>query len=121
MAERVLAQLVGDHAITLALHHVECGLRDQELRERAHHDRIAQILAYLRDFVEDLVESVLDAGGAKLRAQVRDHPARHLVLVHPRIKRRRFSGGLALAPRDPCEICRHLVEPLSANTRAVPA
>src|SRR6185503_19581369 len=46
VAHRVLADLVRDRLVALALHHVQRRLRDDVLRERAHGDRVAEVAAY---------------------------------------------------------------------------
>src|SRR5205823_12312729 len=77
---------------------------DDELRERAHHDRIPEVTADARRLLQDLVEAVGQTDVAELRAEVADHPARHLVLVVERIVLGDLAQRLALARGDVAKV-----------------
>ena len=111
VAEYVLAHLVRDRSVALLAHHVQHRLGDDELRERAHDDGIAQIRTHAAGFVEDLLEAVIDAERRELGFQVRDHSARHLVVIVKGIVRGDFTNRLALCccdePQPVCDLLHH--------------
>src|SRR5947207_5223180 len=81
VAAHVLADLVGDRFVALALHDVQRRLRDDVLRERAHDDRVTEVLSHARNLLENLGQPVFELHRLQLITQIRDHYARDLVLV----------------------------------------
>ena len=89
---RVLADLVRDRLVALALHDVQRRLRDDELRERAHHDRVAQVVPHARDLLHDLGQPVLrfpssaaaSAGSRSCRPESGARRAASYVATRPR-------------------------------------
>ena len=81
MAECVFDHLVGDLAVALAGNHVDRRLAADELRERRHHDGIAELGADAHGLLQRVRQPVLHPDLAELEGEVGDHPARNLVAV----------------------------------------
>jgi len=76
-----LHHLVGDLLVALPNDHVEERLSTHELRQRRHHDWIAELGPYPACFFQALLQAVLHADHLELVAQVGDHAPRNLVLI----------------------------------------
>ena len=80
-AESVLNHLIGHFLVALAENHIDRRLAADELREGRDHDRIAELGAHLRGFLQHLIELFFLAHELQLMPEVGNHPARHLMAV----------------------------------------
>src|SRR5215217_2876221 len=81
MAERIADDLIRHLLVALTDDDVDCRLAADELRQRRHHDRIAELDPHAARLLERLWELAFLADLTELVAKVRRHPAGHLVLV----------------------------------------
>ena len=80
-AHGVFDGLVGDLLVALADDDVDRRLAADELRQRRDHDRVAELGAHLRGFLQGLIQLVLHADAAQLMAQIGNHAAGNLVHI----------------------------------------
>ena len=119
MAERIADDLVGHLLVALADDHVDRRLAADELRERRHHDRIAELDAHAAGLLQRLGELRLLADLAELVAEVGDHAARHLVLIDGLVVFGRHAERKALALGDDVEVLAHRAQHLLVDHRLV--
>ena len=105
--ECILDHLIRDFFISFAQNDVDRRLAADKLRERRHHDRIAELGAHLRGFFQHFLQLFLFAHQLELMAQVRNHTARHLMAVPGLIEFARGAHRQALALGNPREVLAH--------------
>ena len=81
MSERVLNRLIGHFLVALAGDDVDRRLAADELRQRRHHDRIAEVGAHPPRFFQSFLQAIFHAHGAQLMAQIGNHAAGHLMQI----------------------------------------
>src|SRR5689334_1548652 len=97
VTEHVFPDFVRHGRISLFAHHIEDGLRHDELRKGADNNRITQLATYARSLLKYLWQAVSNPEGRKLRLQIGHHSTRHLMLVMKRVVFNDAANRLALA------------------------
>ena len=119
LAERVADDLIGHLLVALAEDDVDRRLAADELRQRRHHDRMAELDAHAAGLLQRLLQLRFLADLAQLMAEIGDHAARHLMLVGGEVVFGRHADRKALALGDDREVIGDRPQHLLVDHRLV--